>query len=108
MSNYFVYIVTNPKQTVLYTGMTNDLECRIIEHYLARGDLKSFAGRYFCYNLIYYERHNSARAAIEREKEIKDCNRNKKEELIRSFNPDMRFLNQDIMSWPPHPDITSR
>jgi len=88
--------------------MTNDLELRLIEHYLNRGDKETFAGRYYCYNLVFYERHLSAEAAIEREKEIKDWNRKKKEELVNSFNPDWKFLNGEIMEWPPHPDITSR
>jgi len=108
MGNYFVYIVTNPKQKVLYIGMTNDLEQRLSEHYLSRGKPKTFAGRYFCYYLIYFERHHSADAAIEREKELKDWNRRKKEKLIEEFNSSWRFLNPDIMDWPPHVDVTSR
>ncbi|MTI19774.1 GIY-YIG nuclease family protein [Fulvivirga sp. RKSG066] len=108
MGNYFVYILTNPKQTVLYTGMTNDLEQRLVEHYLNRGINKTFAGRYYCYNLLYYERHQSAYSAICREKEIKDWRRDKKISLIESINPAKRFLNQDIMQWPPHLEITSR
>ena len=99
--NYFVYILTNPNKTVLYTGITNDLESRLIEHYYNKGVEKTFAGRYFCYNLLYYERHNTPFAAIEREKEIKDWNRKKKEELINSFNPELEFLNSEIMNWPP-------
>ena len=108
MGNYFVYITTNPKKKVLYTGMTNDLEQRLIEHYLNRGNLKTFAGRYFCYNLLYFERLDTATQAIEREKEIKDWNRSKKVELILETNPQMRFLNPEIMDWPPDPQITSR
>jgi len=69
--NYFVYILTNTNNTVLYTGMTNDLEPRLIEHYLAKGIEKTFAGRYFCYNLLYYERHNSPQSEIERERKSK-------------------------------------
>ena len=108
MGNYFIYITTNPKKTVLYTGMTNDLEQRLVEHYLNRGLPKTFAGRYYCYNLIYFERFSLADHAIEREKEIKDWSRSKKEALIHKLNPDWRFLNVDIMEWPPHPEITAR
>ncbi|MFT7036317.1 MAG: putative endonuclease [Cyclobacteriaceae bacterium] len=108
MNNFFVYILTNPKKTVLYTGMTNDLEYRIIEHYLNRGKPKTFAGRFYCYNLIYYESHVKALHAIDREKEIKDWRREKKEELINSFNPEWKFLNNEITLWPPHPDVTGR
>ncbi len=108
MRSYFVYIVTNPKKTVLYTGMTNDLEYRIIEHYRNRGDSKTFAGRYYCYGLIYFETHGTAVGAIEREKEIKDWNRSKKEALINPSNPNWNFLNDQITDWPPHPDVTHR
>ncbi|MEQ8924704.1 MAG: GIY-YIG nuclease family protein [Fulvivirga sp.] len=88
--------------------MTNNLEYRIIEHYLNRGNSKTFAGRYFCYQLIYYEKHSSPAGAIEREKEKKDWSRDKKEELINRFNPDWKFLNNEITEWPPHPDISRR
>jgi putative endonuclease len=108
MSNFFVYITTNPKRTVLYTGMTNNLEQRLIEHYLNRGNPKSFAGKYFCYNLLYFERYYTAEEAISREKEIKDWNRKKKETLIKEQNSEWNFLNSTIMEWPPHPDVTSR
>ncbi len=108
MKSFFVYIVTNPKKKVLYTGMTNDLESRIIEHYLNRGLPKTFAGRYFCYNLIYFEEHHTAVGAIEREKEIKDWTRANKEALIATQNPDWHFLNSKITDWPPHPDVTAR
>jgi putative endonuclease len=101
MSNYFVYIVTNPKRTVLYTGITNDLEQRLTEHYLNKGNRKTFAGRYYCYNLLYYERFASSLQAIAKEKEIKDWKRSKKEELINEFNPEWNFLNASIMIWPP-------
>lgn len=108
MGAYFVYITTNPKKTVLYTGMTNDLETRVVEHYLNRGKIKTFAGRYYCYNLIYYEVHHRAIDAIDREKEIKDWNRQKKEVLINSLNPDWNFLNNEITDWPPDPEVTGR
>jgi len=88
--------------------MTNDLGYRLIEHYLNRGDKSTFAGRYYCYNLIYFEKHDTANGAIEREKEIKNWNRQKKEDLISTENPQWNFLNNDVIEWPPHPDITSR
>jgi putative endonuclease len=54
--NYFTYIITNPGKTVLYTGMSNGMKRRIVEHYLERGKPETFAGRYYCYHLVYYER----------------------------------------------------
>ena len=49
--NYYVYITTNPHKTVLYTGLTNDLRRRIIEHFNNRGNKNLFAGKYYCYYL---------------------------------------------------------
>ncbi|WPP52204.1 GIY-YIG nuclease family protein [Catalinimonas niigatensis] len=90
--NYFVYITTNPGKTVLYTGITNDLETRLQQHFANRGKKESFAGRYYCYKLLYYERFSNVQQAIEREKEIKDLSREKKEALIKAFNPQWKFL----------------
>ena len=95
--NYFVYITTNPNKSVLYVGMTNDLVVRMNEHFENRGKKTSFAGKYYCYNLIYWERHQYVNHAIAREKEIKKWRRSKKEFLINSFNPDWRFLNDEII-----------
>ena len=106
--NYFIYIITNPNKTVLYTGMTYDLESRLIEHYHNKGVEKTFAGRYFCYNLLDYERQYSPLDEIEREKEIKDWNRQKKEALIKTINPEWKFLNSSIMNWPPEKGIGPR
>ena len=91
-NNFFVYIITNPGKTTLYTGVTNDLKRRLGEHYANRGKKETFAGRYYCYQLIYYERYESIVMAIEREKEIKDLSREKKMELIKSTNPSLAFI----------------
>ncbi|MBX9853057.1 MAG: GIY-YIG nuclease family protein [Cytophagaceae bacterium] len=90
--NYFVYITTNPPHTVLYTGITNDLYSRMIQHYENRGNKKSFAGAYYCYKLIYYERFSDVNQALEREKEIKDLSREKKELLFAELNPKWKKL----------------
>jgi len=93
MNNYFIYIVTNPRKTVLYTGVTNDLLTRILQHYENRGKKTSFAGKYYCYNLIYFEHFEDVEQAIDREKEIKRMNRAKKENLIATKNPKWNFYN---------------
>ena len=80
----------------MYVGVTNDLARRLQQHFMNSGDPKSFAGRYFCYNLIYFERHSQIIHAIEREKEIKKWSRTKKETLICSKNPFWEFLNLQI------------
>jgi putative endonuclease len=90
--NYYVYIVTNPGKTVLYVGVTNNLERRLTEHFDKRGQAGTFAGRYYCYQLLYFERHASIQHAIEREKETKLMKRADKDALIRTINPGMVFL----------------
>jgi putative endonuclease len=94
--NYYVYITTNPNKSTLYIGMTNDLEARLNQHYQNRGKNDTFAGKYYCYNLVYWERHQYVDHAIEREKEIKKWRREKKDYLINDFNPNWKFLNDDI------------
>jgi putative endonuclease len=90
--NYYVYITTNPGKSVLYAGITNDLNRRMIEHYQSRSDPKTFVGKYYCYNLIYYEYFTDIVQAIYREKEIKNMTNKKKKELINSTNPNWKFI----------------
>ena len=95
--NYFVYIVTNQKKTVLYTGVTNNLRRRLFEHKENSNTRRNtFAGKYNCYNLIFYERFQYITHAIDREKQIKGWKRFKKEALIYSINPEWHFLNDEI------------
>jgi putative endonuclease len=102
MPHYYVYILTNPERTVLYTGVTNNLSQRLIEHWKSRGSVKSFTGKYYCYNLLYYEKFQYVDRAIAREKEIKGWRRQKKNDLIRTMNPTWTFLNKEICGeWPP-------
>ena len=93
---YYVYILTNKIKTVLYTGMTNNLEQRIIEHYIDRIEKKTFTGKYNCYFLIFYESHKYVNDAITREKEIKGWLRIKKVNLITNFNRNWKFLNAEL------------
>jgi putative endonuclease len=88
MKCYYVYITTNPARTVLYIGVTNNLARRMSEHRANRNHKLKFAGKYFCYNLIYYEEFYDIRKAISREKEIKKWRREKKENLINTMNPE--------------------
>ena len=90
--NYYVYITTNPDKTVLYVGVTNDIERRLFEHHENKGKRETFAGRYFCYNLIWFEHFFDINEAIMREKEIKGWRREKKELLIAKLNPDWKTI----------------
>jgi putative endonuclease len=95
--NYFTYITTNKTKRVLYTGVTNALARRMHEHEQdAKKDKETFAGRYNCFHLVYYERHQYIEYAIAREKEIKGSSRAKKLAMIESMNPEWRFLNNEV------------
>ncbi|MBX9852173.1 MAG: GIY-YIG nuclease family protein [Cytophagaceae bacterium] len=89
---YFVYITTNPEKTVLYIGVTNDLGVRIQQHFDNRGNPKTFAGKYYCYKLLYFEEYADIEEAIAREKQLKGITRKKKEALIATQNPNWNFL----------------
>jgi putative endonuclease len=85
---------------------TNNLSERIIEHYTNRGQPKTFAGKYYCYNLIYYECFQYVYDAIAREKELKGWRREKKLDLIKTMNHDWTFLNPSVCNgWPPKKTI---
>jgi putative endonuclease len=82
---YFVYILTNKRHTVLYTGVTNDLQKRIYQH---REKLTpGFTARYNVNKLVFYEVADNPSAAIAREKQIKASSRKKKMQLVDSMNP---------------------
>ncbi len=107
--NYYVYILTNPAKTTLYIGVTNNLQQRLYEHYMNRGDERSYAGKYHCYNLLYYEQYKYIDKAIAREKELKGWVRNRKLELIKTENPELKFLNEQVCThWPPDEDVFLR
>jgi putative endonuclease len=91
----YIYIITNYKNTTLYTGVTSNLIARIIEH---RDKLypKSFSSKYQLNKLVYFESFDSIEAAIQREKQIKGGSRKKKNDLIDSMNPEWRDLFDEI------------
>jgi len=91
---YYVYVLSNQRRTVLYVGMTNGLRRRLREH--RDGDGSAFVDQYNATDLVYFERHDSSRAAIEREKQIKRWRREKKEALLRSENPDLESLSPPV------------
>ncbi len=91
--NYYVYIITNPANTAIYIGVTNNLSRRLLEHYNNRGKWKTFAGRYYCYKLVYFEHFTCINEAIAREKELKKWRRSKKNQLIETDNPKWLNLN---------------
>jgi putative endonuclease len=90
---YYVYIMTNIHNTVLYTGATNDLWRRVSEHKVKM--LAGFTSRYNINKLVYYETFDDVNAAIAREKQIKAGSRQKKVDLINSANPQWNDLYQE-------------
>ena len=89
---YFVYIMTNRSKT-LYTGVTNNIIRRVREHKMGTGS--GFTVRYKLDRLVYLERFEDVRNAIEREKTIKGWMRSKKIVLIVSDNPEWRDLSRE-------------
>ena len=93
---YYVYFLTSRDNKVLYVGITNNLPRRIYEHKNSL-DKKSFTSRYCVNKLVYYEYTGDVRAAIQREKQIKGWNRERKNKLIESKNPDWKDLYATIL-----------
>ena len=91
---FYVYIMTNPRHTVLYTGVTNDLLRRVWEH--RNGEGGHFTKRYHCSKLVLYEILKDSYNAIAREKQIKARSRTHKIELIERINPEWRDLYDDL------------
>ena len=91
---YFVYIMTNKNDTVLYTGMTNNLVKRVYEH--KEKLINGFTKKYNCTKLVYYEIFSDPYNAIAREKQIKAGSRKKKITMINSMNPMWKDLYKDL------------
>ncbi len=91
MKTYYVYIMSNNTRT-LYTGVTNNLEKRVIQHKLKL--LPGFTAKYHLDRLVYYEAFGDIRYAIHREKQIKGWLRAKKVALIIAGNPTWRDLSE--------------
>ena len=83
--NYYVYILSNWNNKVLYVGMTNNLERRLYEH--KNKLIEGFTKKYNLDKLVYFEHTDDVNGAIRREKEIKKWRREKKNNLIESLNP---------------------
>ena len=91
---YYVYILTNKLNEVLYIGVTNDLIRRIFEH--KNKLVKGFTEKYNLTKLVYYETTNEIESAIMREKQLKNWHRQWKINLIMNFNPQWKNLSDDL------------
>jgi putative endonuclease len=91
---YTIYIMTNRRDGVLYTGVTSDLRRRVYEH--KEKLVAGFTARYNLDKLVYFEIAEDPGAAIAREKQIKAGPRRKKIDLIEGMNPGWRDLSEDL------------
>jgi len=94
--NYYVYILTNKNNTVLYTGVTSDLIKRIYQH--KQKLVEGFTKKYNINKLVYYEMFTDIKIAITREKQIKAGSRIKKLDLINAKNKEWKDLYFEILS----------
>jgi putative endonuclease len=91
--HFYVYLLTNNNNNVMYVGVTNNLIRRIHEH--KNKLLSGFTQRYNVNKLVYYEETNSIQIAIQREKEIKKWRREKKNNLVNAENPEWKDLSEE-------------
>ncbi len=93
---YFVFITTNPSKEVLNIGTTNNLAKKLSDLYKNRGGRKTFASRFSCYNLLYFEEFRFVNDAFNREEELKALKKEDKRIFVNEKNPDWKFLNEQI------------
>jgi putative endonuclease len=94
--SYCVYIMTNFTNTALYTGVTNDLHRRVLEHKSGHGGC--FTQKYHIVKLVYFECGKDVQTAITREKQIKAGSRQRKLDLINQLNPEWKDLFEEFFS----------
>lgn len=90
---YYVYILSNKYNTVLYIGVTNNLSRRVQQH---RDGIVGFTKQYNAHKLVYYDLLDTADAAIMREKQLKNWHREWKLNLIKSRNPNLIDLSRQL------------
>ena len=93
MGNYYVYILTNWNNHVMYVGVTNNLQRRIYEH--KEKLIDGFTSKYNVNKLVYYEETTDVKSAISREKELKGWRRSKKDALVATMNQNWEDLSKD-------------
>jgi len=93
MKNYYVYLLTNWNNKVMYVGITNNLERRIYEH--KNKLINGFTKKYNINKLVYYEETSDVNSALSREKEIKKWRREKKDTLVLNSNPEWKDLSDE-------------
>ena len=95
--NYFIYILTNRTNKLVYIGVINDLRRRIYEH--KNKLFPGFTRKYNLNKLVYFERYQNIDEAILREKRLKKWKRSWKDDLINKANPDWKDLYSEVLNW---------
>jgi putative endonuclease len=90
MKNYYVYILTNEYNNVMYIGMTDNIQRRVYEH--KTGAVEGFTKRYCVHKLVYVECCHDVINAIEREKQLKGWTRKRKNALVETVNPEWKEI----------------
>lgn len=93
LKEFFVYITTNSRITVFYTGSTDNLIRRTWQH--KHKLINGFTKKYNVDRLVYYEKHDFLEDALKRERKIKGWTRDKKIKLIKTMNPELKDLSDD-------------
>lgn len=94
MKNYYVYMISNKRNNVLYIGVTNNLERRTYEH--KNKLIDGFSKKYNCNKLVWFEHTEDIRSAILKEKQMKKWKREIKDREINKINPEWRDLSEDF------------
>ena len=89
---YYVYILTNKNDKVMYIGVTNNLQRRVYEHQEEK--IEGFTKKYHVHKLVYFEEYSDVQYAIEREKQLKKWIRAKKNNLVETKNPNWDDLSE--------------
>ena len=92
---YYIYILTNWNDKVMYIGVTNNLKRRVYEH--KNEIIDGFSKKYHVHKLVYYETTTDVKAALEREKQLKGWKREKKDSLVTDMNPNWKDLYDEIV-----------
>ena len=93
MNHYYVYILTNWNNKVMYVGVTGNLIRRLYEH--KNGVFEGFTKKYHVHKLVYFEETSDVYAALTREKQLKGLLRSKKNALVETLTPDWHDLSKD-------------
>ena len=94
---FYIYILSNPSRSVYYIGFTQSLTRRLDQHITNKLQKNTFASKYNCGDIIYYECYKYVNEAIARERQLKKWRRDKKTKLIKKWNPELKSLNMNFI-----------